>query len=233
MKKIIILLVFVTATYGQDKYRSITERNAFSLAGEELPRVEVVLPPLQPPIKLHLTGIMKYQGLTNIFLYSKDLPKRFLTLNHKKPVDSGIELLSVKGSRVKIINNGVTENLSFETHRLPTVMGPAPVFNRPTVIKKDSKDDKNKNKEKKSAPAPRPSVVKVPSRSRRATDPQMQKMMERGLEYLNKMEDSDRKDYLLKRIESLRTGQSQIKSEIDQNERRRQYDEWRKRRDGR
>ena len=131
------------------------------------------------------------------------------------------------------MNNGVTENLSFETHKLPTVMGPAPVFNRPTVIKKDSKDDKNKNKEKKSAPAPRPSVVKVPSRSRSATDPQMQKMMERGLEYLNKMEDSDRKDYLLKRIESLRTGQSQIKSEIDQNERRRQYDEWRKRSDGR
>ena len=112
-------------------------------------------------------------------------------------------------------------------------MGPAPVFNRPTVIKKDSKDDKNKNKEKKSAPAPRPSVVKVPSRSRSATAPQMQKLMERGLEYLNKMDDSDRKDYLLKRIESLRTGQSQIKSEIDQNERRRQYDEWRKRRDGR
>jgi len=37
---------------------------------------------------------------------------------------------------------------------------------------------------------------------------------------------------LLKRVESLQSGQYQIKSEIDQNERRRQYDEWRKRRDG-
>jgi len=233
MKKLILIFIASSALGQNNSYQVITERNAFGLAEENAIKIE--LPPvvLKPPVKLHLTGIMKYQGLTNVFLYSKDLPKRFLTLNHKKPADSGIELLSVKGSRVKIMNNGVTENLSFETHKLPTVMGPAPVFNRPTVIKKDSKDDKNKNKEKKSAPTPRPSVVKVPSRSRSTTDPQMQRIMERGLEYLNKMEDSDRKDYLLKRIESLRAGQSQIKSEIDQNERRRQYDEWRKRRDGR
>ena len=33
------------------------------------------------------------------------------------------------------------------------------------------------------------------------------------------------------RVESLQSGQHQIKSNIDQNERRRQYDEWRKRRD--
>ena len=43
------------------------------------------------------------------------------------------------------------------------------------------------------------------------------------------MDDSDKRDYLLKRVESLQTGQYQIKSNIDQNERRRQYDEWRKR----
>jgi hypothetical protein len=41
--------------------------------------------------------------------------------------------------------------------------------------------------------------------------------------------DSDKRDYLLKRVESLQSGQYQIKSNIDQNERRRQYDEWRKR----
>ena len=34
---------------------------------------------------------------------------------------------------------------------------------------------------------------------------------------------------LLKRIESLQSGQNHIKSDIHQNERRRQYDEWRKR----
>ena len=45
------------------------------------------------------------------------------------------------------------------------------------------------------------------------------------------MEDGDRRDYLLKRVESLQSGQHKIKSDIDQNERRRQYDEWRKRRE--
>ena len=33
----------------------------------------------------------------------------------------------------------------------------------------------------------------------------------------------------MKRLESLQSGQSTIKSDIDKNERRRQYDEWRKR----
>lgn len=226
MKKIIILFLFVTAVYGQDKYRSITERNAFSLVDEKLPQVEAALPLLQPPVKLHLTGIMKYQGLTNVFLYSKDLPKRFLTLNHKKPADSGVELLSVKGSQVKIINNGVTENLSFETHRLPTVMGPAPVFNRPTVVKKDSKDDKNRNKDKKAAPAPRPSVVKVPSRSRGTTDPRMQQMMERGLEYLNRIDDPEKKEAMLERLEKFQRGD--YDKEIK--DRMKRYEEYRKNR---
>ena len=180
-------------------------------------------PPLQPPVKLHLTGIMKYQGLTNVFLYSKDLPKRFLTLNHKRPVDSGIELLSVKGSRVKIINNGISENLSFETHRLPTVMGPAPVFNRPTVIKKDSKDDKNKNKESKPT-APRASVVKVPSRQPKI-DP---RILQRGLEYIDRIDDKEKREYILKRLEGLQNGQSSLNRKIDTNERRRQYDERRR-----
>jgi hypothetical protein len=166
---------------------------------------------------------MKYQGLTNVFLYSKDLPKRFLTLNHKKPVDSGIELLSVKGSRVKIINNGITENLSFETHRLPTVMGPAPVFNRPTVIKKDSKDDKNKNKESKPS-APRPSVVKVPSRQPKI-DP---RIIQKGLEYIDRIDDKEKREYILKRLEGLQEGQSSLNRKIDSNERRRQYDERRR-----
>jgi hypothetical protein len=224
MKRLLLILFASSVAAENNSYQIITERNAFALAEESVAKVQ--LPPvvIKPPVKLHLTGIMKYQGLTNVFLYSKDLPKRFLTLNHKKPVDSGIELLSVKGSRVKIMNNGVTENLSFETHKLPTVMGPAPVFNRPTVIKKDSKDDKNKNKEKKSAPAPRPSVVKVPSRQPKI-DP---RIIQKGLEYIDRIDDKEKREYILKRLEGLQEGQSSLNRKIDSNERRRQYDERRR-----
>jgi len=35
----------------------------------------------------------------------------------------------------------------------------------------------------------------------------------------------------MKRLESLQSGQHKIKSDQDQNERRRQYDEWKKRRE--
>tara|TARA_R100000008_G_C3587465_1_gene173668 strand:+ start:7151 stop:7819 length:669 start_codon:yes stop_codon:yes gene_type:complete len=217
MKKIIILLMLVTTVYGQNKYEVINKRNAFSLVGEELPRVEAVLPPKQPPIKLYLTGIMKYQGLTNVFLYSKDLPKRFLTLNRKRPSDNGIELLSVKGSQVKVMNQGVLENLSFETHRVPTVFGPAPVFNRPTVIKKD----KGSKSTKASPSVPAASVVKVPSR-RPKVDP---RIIEKSLEYLNKVEDKEKREYLLERLEKLQSGQNNLDRKIDVNERRRQYDE--------
>ena len=45
------------------------------------------------------------------------------------------------------------------------------------------------------------------------------------------MEEGEKRDYLLKRMESLQSGQHQLKSDIDQNERRRQYDEYRRRRD--
>ena len=45
------------------------------------------------------------------------------------------------------------------------------------------------------------------------------------------MEDGEKKDALLERIEKLQTGQHNIKTDIDRNERRRQYDEWRSRRD--
>jgi hypothetical protein len=223
MKRLLLILFASSVAAENNSYQIITERNAFALAEESVAKVQ--LPPvvIKPPVKLHLTGIMKYQGLTNVFLYSKDLPKRFLTLNHKKPVDSGIELLSVKGSRVKIINNGITENLSFETHRLPTVMGPAPVFNRPTVIKKDSKDDKNKNKESKPS-APRPSVVKVPSRQPKI-DP---RIIQKGLEYIDRIDDKEKREYILKRLEGLQEGQSSLNRKIDTNERRRQYDERRR-----
>ena len=89
-------------------------------------------------------------------------------------------------------------------------------------------DRKKEEKKEAKKSEPRPSVVKVPSRNRGITDPRMQSMMERGLEYLNKIEDKEKRDQIMKRLESLQSGQYKLKSNIDQNERRRQYDEWRK-----
>jgi hypothetical protein len=225
MKKIIVFFFIVTAVGGQNEYNSINERNAFSLTEGILPPIDTILAPPKPSAKLYLTGIMRYQGLTNVFLYSKDTPKRFLTLNHQQRSDSGIQLLSVKKGTVEVLNNGVVEKLSFATHKMPTTIGPAPVFNRPTVIKKSEKDDKNKNKEKKSAPSsPRPSVIKVPSRQPKV-DPSI---IQKSLEYLSKTEDKEKREYLIQRLELLQSSQNNLDRKIDTNERRRQYDERRR-----
>jgi hypothetical protein len=148
MKKLIFLLSITLVSAADNQYTGITTRNAFSLGKDFLPPAPLVIKTNAPPIKLNLTGIMKYKNLTNVFLYSKDIPKRFITLSNKKASDSGIELLSVKKNLVKINNNGVVETLSFEINKIPNMIGPAPVFNRPVMIKKDKKDDKNKNKDK-------------------------------------------------------------------------------------
>ena len=132
--------------------------------------------------------------------------------------------------QVRIMQNNVVEVLTFDTHKLPTILGPTPKTKGPTIVKKDdrrrSSDKKEEKKEIKKS-TPRPSIIKVPSR-RPEVSP---KIIEKGLEYLSRMEDGEKKEALLKRMESLQSGQYQIKSEIDRNERRRQYDEWRKKRD--
>ena len=101
----------------------------------------------------------------------------------------------------------------------------------PSITKKDKKDDKKESKSQKPPTPAGPNIVKVPSRNRGITDPRMQSMMEKGLEYLNKMDDNEKKEQIMKRLESLQSGQYKLKSNIDQNERRRQYDEWRKSRE--
>ena len=71
------------------------------------------------------------------------------------------------------------------------------------ILKK--KDDKSK--EVKIAPAtPKPSIVKVPSRTGGITDPRMQKMMERGLEYVSKIDDPEKREAMLERIEKFQRG---------------------------
>lgn len=221
MKKLIPLF-FAISVFAQEKsYDTIAKRNAFTLLKELPAKVEVPKVLEKPPIKLNLTGIIIRRGVTNVYMFSKDIPKRFLTLSSKRRTDSGVTLLSVERGLVEVDNNGVTELLSFDTHKLPSIVTLPKLNTKPTVIKK--KDDKSKSV--KITPAtPKPNVVTVPSR-RPKVDP---RIIQRGLEYLDKVEDKEKREYILQRLERLQSGQEKIDRKIETNERRRQYDERRR-----
>ncbi len=221
MKKLIPLF-FAISVFAQEKsYDTIAKRNAFTLLKELPAKVEVPKVLEKPPIKLNLTGIIIRRGVTNVYMFSKDVPKRFLTLSSKRRTDSGVTLLSVERGLVEVDNNGVTELLSFDTHKLPSIVTLPKLNTKPTVIKK--KDDKSKSV--KITPAtPKPNVVTVPSR-RPKVDP---RIIQRGLEYLDKVEDKEKREYILQRLERLQSGQEKIDRKIETNERRRQYDERRR-----
>lgn len=222
MKKILLFILLTPALYAQTtRYDQIVERNAFSLLDK--PPAKVELPKLleKPPVKLNLTGIITRRGVTSVYLFSKDIPKRFLTLSTKRRTDSGVTLLSVEKGLVEVNNNGVTELLSFESHKLPSTITLPALNAKPTIIKK--KDDKDKSI-KASPPAPKANIVTVPSR-RPKVDP---RIIQRGLEYLDKVEDKEKREYILQRLERLQSGQEKIDRKIDSNERKRQYDERRR-----
>lgn len=222
MKKLLPLL-FVSSLFAQDNpYDTIVKRNAFTLLNKAPIRIELPEILIKPPIQLYLTGIINYRGQTNVYLFSKDIDKRFLTLNTNKRTDSGVTLLSVARGLVQVNNNGVIEMLSFESHKLPSMLTSLPKGS-PTVIKKDSKSNKDKNK-KITPSIPRPSIVKVPSRQPKI-DP---KIIQKGLEYIDKIEDKEKKEYVLKRLEKLQVGQDSLDRKIETNEKRRQYDERRR-----
>ena len=220
------LLLFLALTLSlsasENPYEVIVKRNAFTLLNEAPSKFQLPKIPMKPPVQLYLTGIMNYRGQTNVYLFSKDINKRFLTLNTNTRTDSGVTLLSVEKGLVEVNNNGVIEILSFESHKLPSVLPPLPKGS-PTVIKKDSKNNKDKNKNI-TPPAPRPSIIKVPSRQPKI-DP---KIIQKGLEYIDKIEDKEKKEYVLERLERLQSGQDSLDRKIETNEKRRQYDERRR-----
>ena len=222
--KSLLFFLLCSSVVAQDRYKAITDRNAFALLNE-VPKKDI-LPPvvIRPPVKLNLTGIITRRGVTNVYLFSKDIPKRFVTLSTLRRTDSGITLLSVEKGLVEVDNNGTVELISFDTHKLPTVVTLPALKATPTVVKK--KDSKDKNKEIKIMPAaPKPNVVTVPSRAPKV-DP---RIIQKGLEYLDKVEDKEKREYILQRLERLQSGQQKLDSKIDSNERRRQYDERRRR----
>ena len=194
----------------------------------------MVLPPVPKLIKpnLYLTGLTRLNGVrkAHLVLRRAGQPDKFLSLNLNSEQD-GVELKKILNESILVSNNGQQQLISFENNRLPTIITRPADSSKATVIKKDKKDDKKDDKSKRASAPAGPSVIKVPSRNRGITDPRMQSMMERGLEYLNKMDDKEKREQIMKRLESLQSGQYRLKSNIDQNERRRQYDEWRKRRE--
>ena len=217
--KKLIPLIFVSSLFAQENpYDTIVKRNAFTLLKEAPVKVQVPKILEQPPVKLNLTGIIVSRGVTNVYMFSKDVPKRFLKISTKRRTDSGITLLSVERGLVKVDNNGVRELLSFDTHKLPSVITLPRLNTKPTIVKK--KDDKSKSV--KIMPAsPKPNVITVPSRQPKV-DP---RIIQRGLEYLDKVEDKEKREYILQRLERLQSGQENIDRKIESNERRRQYDE--------
>jgi len=232
--KAIIILYFLGTTNpleGQETnpYLKIAERNAFELtAGQP----KLILPPAAEILKpnLYLTGITHFKGVRKVHLVLKRAgePNKFVSLaiNTKQ---YNIELKKINKNTVLISNNGHNELLSFENNSLPTIISKAAPPKRESSSK-SSRDRKesSKKQEKKSTPAPaRPHIVQVPSR-RSQIDP---RIIEKGLEYLSKTDDQEKREHIAKRLESLQSGQHEIKSDMNQNERRLQYDEWKKRRE--
>jgi hypothetical protein len=228
MRYILLFLLSISIMADENPYSSISKRNAFELT-DSLPPVSEILNEVQTPkITLFLTGVTQWNNETNAHMYSKELPIKYLSLRVGEQFGP-VRVLSISKDAVKVVNDGHEETLSFLTNSLPsTVTG---TKSKATVVKKDSKESsrsrssRDRESKKPTVSTPKPNVVTVPSR-RSTVDP---RIIEKSLEYISKMEDNDKRDYLLKRVESLQSGQHQIKLNIDQNERRRQYDEWRKR----
>ncbi len=221
MRKLIPLFFAISVFAQENPYDTIVKRNAFTLLDEVPAKVELPKVLEKPPIKLNLTGIITRRGVTSVYLFSKDIPKRFLKLSTKRRTDSGVTLLSARKGLVEVDNNGVTELLSFETHKLPSIITLPALKTKPTVVKK--KDDKSKSV-KITPPSPKANIVTVPSR-RPKVDP---RIIQRGLEYLDKVEDKEKREYILQRLERLQSGQEKIDRKIETNEKRRQYDERRR-----
>ena len=211
MKKILLLfLAFVFNAYGgtnENPYQKITERNAFELTDKEpappLPPAEKILAP-----NIFLTGISRWKGTNKVHLVLRKTgePDKFVSLGvNEKQYD--IKLKKILRDAVLVSTDGNNKLLSFENNGLPTIITkPATAKRSPSSSRysRDRREDSNKKEEKKISPQiPKPQIVTVPSRKSQV-DP---RIIEKGLEYLSKMEDGEKRDYLLKRMESLQSGE--------------------------
>jgi len=232
MKKLILIFFAASLQAGETNvYESIVKRNAFDLTAE---RAIPVLPPAAEILKpnVYLTGLTHFRGVRKVHLVLRPIggADKFISLATDER-QYNIELKKINKDSALISNNGQDQLISFENNGLPTVITKPPV-KKVLMDRSSSKSSRgresSKKEEKKSAPTPaKAHIVQVPSRKPQI-DP---RIIEKGLEYINRIDDQEKREHIMKRLESLQSGQYKIKSDIDQNERRRQYDEWRKRRD--
>ncbi len=221
-----IFLLGTCTLLAENPYQTISKRNAFKLT---IDSPVVTLPPVAsilPPDPVYLTGITRHHS-PKAYLALKvsgSATNKFLSLSEGEKQDD-IRVIKILKKSVFIDNKGTKQHLTFKTHGLPTVILKAP------TIKTSSKGSKSSSKAiKKSSPVPstlRPQIVTVPSR-RPKIDPSI---IKRGLEYLEKVEDKDKKKYILERLERLQSGQEKMDQKIDSNEKRRRYEEYKRSRD--
>jgi len=211
MKKILLLfLAFGFHAYGEtnkNPYLSITERNAFELTDKEptppLPPAEKILAP-----SIFLTGITRWKGTNKVHLVLRKAgePDKFVSLGENEK-QYNVKLKKILRGAVLVSTNGNDKLLNFEKNGLPTIITKPAAAKRSSSssrYSRDRREDSSKKEEKKSSPqTPKPQIVTVPSR-RPQVDP---RIIEKGLEYLSKMEDGEKRDYLLKRMESLQSGE--------------------------
>ena len=195
----VLIFLFTVSILAEDNpYKLISARNAFDLVSKppsplpSLPPIDDIMAPT-----VFLTGVTKWKGTNKIHLVLRKAGEsdKFVSLgiNEKQ---YNIELKKVLSSSAIISSYGKEKVISFEKNSLPTIVTKAP-------LKASPKKGSSVKKEQKI-----PQVMKVPSR-RSQVDP---RIIEKGLEYLGRMEEGEKRDYLLKKMESLQSGQRQIKS---------------------
>ena len=234
MKKLLLLITFFAVSVSAQEakqYQLITKRNAFELMSEA---PKPILPPVSEILRpnIFLTGITRFNKVRKIHLVLRNSgqPDKFISLaiNEKQ---YNVKLKNIYKNSALVLNNGNQQLVSFESNALPTIVKkPAPTKESPSKSRSSSRDKKDEKKESKSQKPPTsagPNIVKVPSRNRGITDPRMQKAMERGLEYISKIEDPKKKEEMLERIEKFQRGD--YNKEIQ--ERMKRYEEYKRSRE--
>ena len=227
-----LFFIFIAGStvLAEKPYDAITKRNAFDLTSQS--KVPVTLPPI--PLskgEVYLTGIVRKDKMYTAYMALKDKGStKYLSLQRGETQD-GITVDRITRNSVFIRHSGNPQELTFKRNRFPTVITRAATKSS-SKEKKDERGERSKSSDssKKASKAPtsvsRPHVVTVPSRGSKI-DP---RLLERGLEYINKLDDPKRKEAILERIEKYQRGEY---SSGDSDERRRRYEEWRKSREKR